>query len=30
MKKLCNSLPFRLLLGIAIGIICGLVIPVLP
>ncbi|WP_298031242.1 dicarboxylate/amino acid:cation symporter [uncultured Dysosmobacter sp.] len=27
MKKLCNSLPFRLLLGIAVGIICGLVFP---
>ena len=27
MKNLCNSLPFRLLLGIAVGIICGLVFP---
>ena len=27
MKKFVNSLPFRLLLGIAIGICCGLVFP---
>ena len=27
MKKICSSLPFRLLLGIAIGIGCGLVFP---
>ena len=27
MKKLFGSLPFRLLLGIAIGILCGLVFP---
>ena len=27
MKKVFGSLPFRLLLGIAIGIICGLVFP---
>ena len=30
MKKLFSSLPFRLLLGIAVGIICGLIIPMLP
>lgn len=30
MKKFFSSLPFRLLLGIAVGIVCGLVIPVLP
>ena len=27
MKKLFDSLPFRLLLGIAVGILCGLVFP---
>ena len=27
MKKLFSSLPFRLLLGIAVGILCGLVFP---
>ena len=27
MKKLAGSLPFRLLLGIAVGIVCGLVFP---
>ena len=27
MKKLFGSLPFRLLLGIAVGILCGLVFP---
>ena len=27
MKKIFSSLPFRLLLGIAIGIVCGLVFP---
>ncbi|MDO4315739.1 MAG: dicarboxylate/amino acid:cation symporter [Oscillospiraceae bacterium] len=30
MKKLFSSLPFRLLLGIAAGILCGLIIPALP
>ena len=27
MKKFTGSLPFRLLLGIAVGIVCGLVFP---
>ena len=27
MKKLFGSLPFRLLLGIAVGIVCGLIFP---
>ena len=27
MKKVFGSLPFRLLLGIAIGIVCGLIFP---
>ena len=27
MKKIFSSLPFRLILGIAVGIICGLVFP---
>ena len=27
MKKLFSSLPFRLILGIAVGILCGLVFP---
>ena len=27
MKKLFSSLPFRLILGIAVGILCGLMFP---